>query len=92
MEAAVVLAAANYNNLLWDFASPPIMMPVGITILLIMCIAITLCVMLLAVRFSIILAVVKLVVSLVTGIGIHQMQGLYVIVEPIVMVVIVHHL
>ena len=88
METAVALAAANDNNLLWDFA----MIPVGITILVIMCIAITLYVMLVVLVFSIILAVVNLVVSLVTGIGIHEMEGLYVIIDVIVVVVMVHHL
>ena len=84
METAVALAAANDNNLLWDFASLLILIPVGIAILLIMCIAITLYVMSIVLVFSIILAVVNVVVSLVTGIGIHEMEGLYVIIDVIV--------
>ena len=42
--------------------------------------------------FSIILAVVNMIVSLVTGIGIHEMEGLYVIIDLVAMVVMVHRL
>ena len=92
METAVALVVANDDDLIWDLLGLVIAIPVGIVILLIMCVVIVFYLISIVVVFSIIMGIMNLVVSLVTGIGIHEMAGLYVVIDVIAVVAMVQHI
>lgn len=92
MESAVALAAAHDNNLLWDLEGLVIVTPVAIVILVIVGVATTMYLMSIVALFSIILGVMNLPQSLIAGIGIREMEGLYFVIDALAVVVMVQHL
>ena len=92
METAVALAVANDDDMIWDLLGLVIAIPVGRVFLLIMCIVIVFYLVSIVVVFSIIMGTMNLVVSLATGIGIHEMAGLYIVIDVIAVVAMVQHI
>ena len=92
METAVALVVANDDDLIWDLLGLVIAIPVGIVILLIMCVVVVFYLISIVVVFSIIMGIMNLVVSLVTGIGIYEMAGLYIVIDVIAVVAMVQHI